>query len=82
MPYLLLLSHIIITTTIQGTIHKTSTKSSHASKIPTTKIYKVMETFSQISTRYLVHINMNKTKLEKETKPKPSRLVDRKIYEL
>jgi prophage maintenance system killer protein len=58
----MVLPQIIITTTTQGTIHKMSTKSSHTSKIPKTRIYKVMETFSQIATTYLVQIIMNKIK--------------------
>lgn len=74
----MVLPPIMITTSIQGTIHKMSTNSSYTSKILTTTIYKVMETFSQIATTYLVQIIMNR----KKKKSKPSRLVDRNIYKL
>jgi len=61
----------IITAGIRGSIHTATTKSLLDLKIPNNKIQKLMETFSQISIRYLTHIILNKRKLEKKQAPIP-----------
>lgn len=65
------LHSMIVTTRIRCSIHTTTTKIILDLKIPDYKIQKLMETFPQISIRYLTHRTSNKIKFEKKQAPMP-----------
>lgn len=57
---------LIIAKRMRSSIYKATTKSLTDLKTPTNKVYKLMETFSQISIQYLIHIILNHRKLAKK----------------